>query len=141
MTRVLIVDDHEFFRACMANLVDASTDLAVAGQCGDGSEVCAAVTALQPDIVLMDLQMPRMSGLEAALALQRAGASARVIMLSAEARAWCVQAACDHGARGYVLKGSGPAVVLDAVRHVAAGGTVWPPELVPAFRWPERQPS
>jgi DNA-binding NarL/FixJ family response regulator len=125
VTRVLIVDDHQFFRQCLVDLINASEGLEVVGECADGSEVASAVRELGPDVVLMDLCMGAMSGLEAAAALQRSASAARVIMLTADTADTSRVAARAHGAAGHLLKGWGPDLVVRAVRHVAAGGTVW----------------
>jgi DNA-binding NarL/FixJ family response regulator len=131
MTPVLIVDDHPFFRSCLVDLINATDDLEVVGECGDGTEVAAAVPALRPRVVLMDVQMGKMSGLEAAATLQRQGHAAAVIMLTSDTAASTQAAARAHGAAGYLVKGHQPDRTLDAIRRVAAGGTAWPQDLRP----------
>jgi DNA-binding NarL/FixJ family response regulator len=126
MTRVLVVDDHVFLRRMLTDLIGASDDLEVVGECSDGTEVSAAVVALSPDVVLMDVQMDRMSGIDAARSLQQQGAAARVLMLSGETGSSTQAAARDAGAVGYLVKGTHLGQVLDAVRRVAAGATAWP---------------
>jgi DNA-binding NarL/FixJ family response regulator len=133
MIRVLIVDDHQFFRQCLADLINADESLEVVGECADGSEVASAVRELAPDVVVMDLAMDGMSGLEATAALQRTRSAARVLMLTADAAETSRAAAHAHGAAGYLLKGCAPDVVVHAVRGVAAGRTVWSPESDPAL--------
>lgn len=125
MTRVLIVDDHDFFRSCLVDLVNASHDLETVGECRDGSEVFDAVAALEPHVVLMDLRMPHVSGLEAAATLQRSGSSARVIMLTTDHTARTQREARARGAAGYLVKGANSTDVLAAVRRVALGHTLW----------------
>jgi DNA-binding NarL/FixJ family response regulator len=131
MTPVLVVDDHSFFRTCLVDLINASGDLEVVGECVDGTEVAAAVPALRPEVVLMDIRMGGMSGLEAAATLQRQGHSASVIMLTSDTAASSQAAARAHGAAGYLIKGSRPDRTLDAIRRVAAGGTAWPDDWEP----------
>lgn len=126
MTRVLVVDDHDFFRASIVDLVSAAPDLTAVGECRDGAEVLDAVRALQPDVVLMDVRMPTRTGLEAAADLRRAGHAARVILLSSDPASRHRRAAEREGVVGYLTKDTGPALVLDAVRRVASGGTAWP---------------
>jgi DNA-binding NarL/FixJ family response regulator len=126
MTRVLVVDDHRFFRQTLVELVAATEDLEVVGECSDGSEVLAAVATLRPQVVLMDLHMQRMSGIEAAASLREEGSDARVIMLSSDCALGRQAAARSNGVAGYLLKGTPLEQLLDAVRHVARGGTVWP---------------
>ena len=84
MIRVLIVDDHSFFRSCLAELVDLTEDLQVVGECGDGDQVPRAVAATSPDIVLMDVRMSPVSGLEATRVLRDQHSPARVIMLTTD---------------------------------------------------------
>jgi DNA-binding NarL/FixJ family response regulator len=131
MTAVLVVDDHPFFRTCLVELINASGDLEVVGECTDGTEVAAAVPALRPEVVLMDVRMGEMSGLEAAATLQRQGHAASVIMLTSDTAVSSQAAARAHGAAGYLIKGHHPDRVLDAIRQVAAGGTAWPDDLDP----------
>jgi DNA-binding NarL/FixJ family response regulator len=126
MTRVLVVDDHSFFRFCLVDCINASGDLEVVGQCADGTEAAAAVPAIQPEVVLMDVRMGKTSGLEAAATLQQQGNAARVIMLTSDTAASSQAAARACGAVGYLFKGHHPDGVLDAIRRVAAGGTAWP---------------
>jgi DNA-binding NarL/FixJ family response regulator len=123
--RVLIVEDHQFLRECLVEIINASEDLEAVGECRDGSEVAAAVRDLGPDVVLMDLRMAVMSGIEAAAALHRDQAAARVLMLTADPAETSRAAARANGAAGYLLKGWGGGVVARAIRHVAAGGTIW----------------
>jgi DNA-binding NarL/FixJ family response regulator len=129
MTPVLIVDDHPFFRTCLVELINATGDLEVVGECADGTDVATAVPALRPKVVLMDVRMGQMSGLEATATLQRQCQTAAVIMLTSDTAASSQAAARAHGAAGYLFKGSHPNLVLDAIRQVAAGGTAWPEDL------------
>jgi DNA-binding NarL/FixJ family response regulator len=122
--RVPIVDDHRFFRQALAYLIDASEGLEVVGECSDGSEVASAVRELRPDVVVMDLRMGAMSGLEVAAALRRSRSAARVIMLTVDAAATSRAAVRAGGAGGYLLKGCGAHVVVRTVLGMAAGGTV-----------------
>jgi DNA-binding NarL/FixJ family response regulator len=129
--RVLVVEDHRFFRECLVDIINASEDLEAVGECGDGGEVSAAVRDLGPDVVLMDLRLDAMSGIEATAALHRDQAAARVLMLTADPADASRAAARANGAVGYLLKGWGGGVVVGAIRHVAGGGTVWSRELDP----------
>jgi DNA-binding NarL/FixJ family response regulator len=122
--RVLVVDDHQFFRQSLAYLITASEGLEVVGECSDGSEVASAVRELRPDVVVMDLCMGAMSGLEAAAALRRSRSAAGAIMLTVDAAETSRAAARASGAAGYLLRGCGADVVVRTVRGVAAGGTV-----------------
>ncbi len=129
MTRVLVVDDHDFLRSTLVDLLNASDDLEAVGECSDGAGVAEAVAALDPHIVLMDVRMTTRSGLEAAADLQRQGSTARVIFFSSDPVSRNRAAAEALGAVGYLAKGADATQVLDAVRHVANGGTAWPEDL------------
>jgi DNA-binding NarL/FixJ family response regulator len=126
--RVLIVDDHQFFRQCLVDIINASDGLEAVGECTDGSEVAAAVRELGPHIILMDLRMGSMSGIEATAALHRTQTSAPVLILTSDPTDTSRAAARANGAVGYLLKGSGPDVLLRALHHIAAGGTLWSDE-------------
>ncbi len=126
MTQVLVVDDHDFFRGCLVDLVNASVDLEVVGECADGSEVEAAVAEVRPDIVVMDVRMGTVSGIDAARRLKEIGGTLRVIMLTGDTAQSSRAAARADGAAGYLIKGGKPDLVIDAIREVARGGTAWP---------------
>jgi DNA-binding NarL/FixJ family response regulator len=126
MTRVLIVDDHPFLRRALSDVVNASGDLQVVGECEDGVEVAAAVDALRPDVIVMDVRMEQMSGIEATESLTRRGAGVRVIILSSETGSHAQAAAREAGAVGYLPKGAPAPQLLEAIRRVARGATVWP---------------
>ena len=128
MIRVLVADDHFFFRGCLVDLINGSGDARVVAECADGSEVVPAVQKFAPNVVLTDVRMPNVSGLDAAAALQLVGAPARVLMLTSDPAARSRATARAHGAAGYLLKGGDPEAVLDAIRRVALGGTAWPEE-------------
>jgi DNA-binding NarL/FixJ family response regulator len=123
--RVLVVDDHQFFRQCLVDIINSSDDLEAVGECTDGSEVAAAVRQLGPHVVLMDLRMGSLSGLEATAALHRTQTTARVLMLTCYPTDTSRAAARANGAAGYLLKAWGAELMLRAIHHVAAGGTVW----------------
>jgi len=125
MIRVLIVDDHEFVRESMAELIGDDADITVVGACEDGQEALAAALELQPDVVLMDVSMPRMNGVDATRVLVRNLPDVRVIMLTSSMRSLDVRGACEAGAIGYLAKGSDPDEVLEAIRTAATGGTAW----------------
>jgi DNA-binding NarL/FixJ family response regulator len=130
---VLIAEDHQFFRQCLVDIINASDDLEAVGECRDGSEVVPAVRELNPDVVLMDLRMGTTSGIEATAALHRDRAATRVLMLTADHAGTSRAAARANGAAGYLLKAWGGGVVVRAIRHIAAGGTIWSEELGPRF--------
>lgn len=129
MIRVLLVDDHAIVRAGLRALFSCETDLEVVGEASDGQEGYAAAQRLGPDVVLLDLTMPRSGGIDA-IARFRAGLPrARVLVLSMHATAEHVRGALRGGAHGYVVKGEGLETLVDAVRAVAAGETYVDPRV------------
>ena len=129
MIRVLVVDDHEFFRSCVVSLINASTDLEVVGECADGGEVAAAVAAVEPDIVLMDVRMGTMSGIDATRVLGGQNTTTRVLMLTSDTSEGARAAARASGAAGYLIKGNNSDLILHAIRQVAEGSGAWPEDL------------
>jgi DNA-binding NarL/FixJ family response regulator len=123
VTSLLIVDDQELVRTGLRMILDAEDDLTVAGEAADGIEAIAAVRALRPDVVLMDVQMPRMDGLEATRRLLGAGAvdPPRVVMLTTFDRSEIVYEALVSGASGFLLKDMPGRHLAAAVRAVARG--------------------
>jgi DNA-binding NarL/FixJ family response regulator len=119
MIRVLVVDDHSFFRSCLVDAINTSGDIVVIGECTDGGQVRAAVDELRPEVVLMDVRMPRLSGLDVAAALQQEQPQVRVVLLTSDSAGSSRAAARASGVVGYLLKGSDPGMVFDAVRQAA----------------------
>ena len=127
MIRVLIVDDQKFVREVTAALLQATEGITVVGQCADGAEALEASAATNPDVVLMDVEMPVMTGLEATRQLAAAQPSARVLLTTASALSATPKDAADAGAAGWLLKGlGGAAALVEAIRVVAGGGNIWP---------------
>ncbi|NMH96473.1 response regulator [Pseudonocardia acidicola] len=134
MIRVLLVDDHAAVRHGLAAVLADAPDLDVVGACEDGSDVREAAVRLQPDVVLMDLSMVVMGGIEATQELQKVLPSARVVMLTSSIAGAAVHESHAAGAVGFVLKPGSPDEIADAIRAVAAGGTAWCAEAVEALR-------
>ncbi|HET6651031.1 MAG TPA: response regulator transcription factor [Nocardioides sp.] len=121
MIRVVLVDDHAVVRTGLAQLVAAAGDMEVVGSASDGSEALAVVRDTEPDVVLMDLQMPGVDGVAATKALRAAGVSSEVLVLTSYSDSDRIVAALDAGAVGYLLKDADPEDVLAGVRAVARG--------------------
>ncbi len=122
--RVLLVDDHPLVRTALAERLSTEDDLTVVGECADGSEVVEAAARLDPDVVCMDLSMPRMDGFAATEAVRAAQLDVRVVVLTGSPTT-PVQAAAA-GADALVPKSAKPDALLHCVRTVAAGGSGCP---------------
>lgn len=121
MITILLVDDHQLVRAGLRALLESVDDLRVVGEAGDGDAAVDLAVAERPDVVLMDLSMPRVDGVEATRRLAAGGVDTRVVVLTSFADQPRVQAALAAGAVGYLLKDSDPRDVISAVRQAAAG--------------------
>ncbi|WP_028637254.1 response regulator [Nocardioides sp. URHA0032] len=122
--RVVAVDDHPvFLRGLVACLEDAP-DVEIAGLAADGESALEVIAATDPDVVLLDLNLPRLDGVGVLERLRSSGADVPVLMLTMYEDERALRAAFDAGARGYLLKGSDQAAVLAALRTVAGGGVV-----------------
>jgi DNA-binding NarL/FixJ family response regulator len=119
--RVLIADDHSIVREGVQRIVNAEPDMEVVGGVEDGDGVIAAVKALKPDILVLDISMPGVSGIELLLPLRREAPQMQIIVLSMHKKDILVQQALDQGALGYVLKASPPSDLLAAIRTVRRG--------------------
>ncbi len=119
--RVLIVDDDPLVRGALSMILGGVPDLAVVGEAADGAEVPAAVAAHAPDVVLMDIRMPRVDGLAATEALRATAEPPEVLVLTTFDADEQVLRALRAGASGFLLKDTPPAEIVAAVRRVAAG--------------------
>lgn len=126
--RVLIADDHAVLRAGLRILLDAEPDIEVVGEARDGLEVLARVRGLAPDILLLDLAMPRMGGLEVLGRIREASPRTRVLILTMHEEEEYLQEALQAGSAGYVLKRAAAEELLSAIRAVYHGGVYLHPE-------------
>jgi DNA-binding NarL/FixJ family response regulator len=131
---VLVVDDHAGLRRAIVDLLSDAEDISVVGEVTDGDEVVGAYLGLDPDVVLMDIAMQRLDGLQATQLLRDQRPDARVVLLTGTVSASLVRRAQEVGARGYLLKGDDPEALLDAVRRVAHAGTAWSPRALAHLR-------
>lgn len=127
--RILLVDDHTLFREGLRGIIDAQPDLEVVGEAGDGLEAVVKARELQPDLVLLDIRMPGMDGLEALLRIKRAAPETTVVMLTVQNDEEQLLQAIKYGAQGYLLKDMPAQKVLDMLRAALRGEAALPPAL------------
>ncbi|HEU4329914.1 MAG TPA: response regulator transcription factor [Lapillicoccus sp.] len=129
MIRILVVDDHPLFRHGLAGLLATIDDMVVVGEAEDGESAVTEAARLSPDVVLLDLGLPRMPGLEAARRITALQPAPAVLVITMADDDDMVVAVLRVGARGYLLKGASQERVVEAIRTVAAGGAVLGPGL------------
>jgi two-component system response regulator DesR len=139
MIRVLIAEDQSMVAGALAALLQIEGDIEVVGTARDGREALDLARALRPDVVLTDIEMPEMSGLELAKRLRDEEGRARVVILTTFARPGYLRRALDAGASGYVLKAAPSRQLAEAIRRIHAGGRSIDPELA-AEAWGEIDP-
>jgi len=127
--RVVVSDDHELFRRGLRMVLEAEEDIEVVAEAADGQEAVAQVEELAPDVVLMDVRMPRMGGIEATRLIRQLFPTTRIIVLSVSDEEDDIYGAVKAGANGYLLKEVSIEEVADAVRAVYAGQSLISPEL------------
>ncbi|QQR72221.1 MAG: response regulator transcription factor [Holophagales bacterium] len=129
MIRVLLAEDQAMVLGALAALLEIEPDLEVVGRAPDGAAALAEAERLRPDVVVADIEMPTMTGLELATELRRRGHRSRVVILTTFARPGYLRRALEAGATGYLLKDSPSERLADAIRRVHAGGRAIDPEL------------
>ncbi len=125
--RILTVDDHPALREGIAAIVEMERDMLIVGEAGNGAEAIDAFANLRPDVTLMDLQMPRMSGLEAIAAIRGQARNARIIVLTTYQGDVQAARAIKAGAAAYLLKSTLRTELLVAIRLVQPDGAISPP--------------
>lgn len=139
MIRVVIAEDQKMVLGALAALLEIDGDLEVVGRAQDGQSALTICRELKPDVLLTDIEMPRMTGLELAAVVKREMPGTRIIILTTFARGGYLRRALEAGASGYLLKDSPAEHLANAVRRVKAGGRVVDPELA-AEAWSEPDP-
>ena len=129
MIRVAVVDDQELFRRGLIMLLGVEADIKVVGEAGDGISAAALVASVVPDIVLLDVRMPKRTGLEACIEIKQLVPAARIIMLTVSDEEADLYEAVKNGASGYLLKDSSIDEVAQAVRVVAEGQSLISPSM------------
>jgi len=127
--RILSVDDHPLFREGIGAIINCQADMSLAGTASNGREGIEAFRALRPDVTLMDLRLPDLSGLDVMIAIRSEFPDARVIVLTTFEGDMGVQRALKAGARGYLLKIMPALQILDMIRQVHGGKKCVPPEI------------
>jgi len=125
---VLLVDDHQMFRAGIKALIEADGRMTVVGEAGTGEEAVDKVRALKPDVVVMDLSMPGSNGLEATRRIAALGLDTKVLVLTVHAEEEYLVPVVEAGASGYLTKTSADTDLLEALRVVARGQVFLPPK-------------
>ncbi len=139
MIRLVLAEDQALVRGALAALLGLEPDLQVVAEAGDGEAAWAAVKQHAPDLLVTDIEMPGLTGLDLALRLQEAGLATRVVIITTFARAGYLRRAMDAGVRGYLLKDAPSAQLASALRQVHAGGRAIDPQLAVAA-WGEDDP-
>lgn len=129
MTTVVLVDDQELVRAGFRLILDAEEGIRVLGEAGDGSQGVDLVRRTTPDVVLMDVQMPVLDGIEATRRLIQHGCPSKVVILTTFERDDFIVSALRAGASGFLVKNTPPEQLVDAVRTVAAGDALLSPSV------------
>lgn len=127
---VVIADDHDLYRQSLALVLSLDGDIDVVGKAGNGFEALDLAADLQPDVVLLDLQMPRLDGVSAIRSVAEQVRSGQVIMLTMSEATEDLLAALRAGANGYLLKSAPAEEVIEAIRHVHAGRVVVSPSIL-----------
>ena len=127
MIRILLADDHPVVRDGLAAMLATQPDFEVVGEAGSGEEALSEAARLRPALVLMDLEMPGVDGIEAIRRLRAADPSVQVVVLTAFDTDDRIVGAIQAGAQGYLLKGAPRAEIFAAIRTVSAGGALIPP--------------
>jgi DNA-binding NarL/FixJ family response regulator len=127
--RVLVVDDHPILRAALCAMVDDTEGMEVAGEAADGLAAVAEAGRLEPDVVLMDLNLPGLDGVEATRRIVHAGPHIGVLMLTMFENEAAVFAAMRAGARGYLLKGARNEQIIRAIRVIGDGEAIFSPAI------------
>lgn len=137
--RIVLAEDQLMVLGALAALLELETDITVAGTASDGDAAIRLVESLEPDVLLTDIEMPGMTGLEVATEIKRRGLATRVLILTTFARSGYLRRALEAGAAGYLLKDAPVATLADAVRAVHAGRRAIDPDLA-ADAWGEPDP-
>ena len=138
-TTILIAEDQGMLLGALSALLDLEPDMQVVGKASNGKEALAMAEALTPDIVITDIEMPEMTGLELAQCIQQRQLTSKVIILTTFARSGYLRRAMDYGVKGYLLKDAPSDDLANAIRRVMQGRKIIAPELI-VDAWEEADP-
>ena len=139
MIRVLLAEDQSMVRGALVALLRLEADIEVVGGCADGLAAWKETQRLRPEVIVVDIEMPGLTGLELALRVRERGLPSRVVIVTTFARPGYLRRALDAGVAGYLLKDAPAQQLADAVRRVHAGGRVVDPQLA-VEAWTEADP-
>jgi NarL family two-component system response regulator LiaR len=139
--RIFMADDHAIVRKGLRTLIESESDMEVIGEASDGVEAVLKVRSLQPDVILMDLVMPRQGGVEAIIEIKKENPDARILVLTSFAEEEKVFSAIKAGALGYLLKDTSPEQLLQAIHDVYRGESSLHPTIALKLIRELRQPS
>lgn len=125
--RILIVDDHSIVRKGLSNLLEDESDIEIVGEASDGDEALDMIPDVRPDVMLLDITMPRMSGIEVTKAVTQSFPTVRVLVFSMHNNPDYILSAVQNGAAGYLLKDTDQEEILQAIRTVHTGALYYPP--------------
>ena len=129
MIRIVIAEDQSLVLGALAALLDLEEDFEVIGRATDGGSALELALSMRPDVLVSDIEMPELSGIDVAARLKAAGSPTRVLIVTTFGRPGYLRRALDAGVRGYLLKDGPSAVLASAVREIVAGGRAIAPEL------------
>jgi DNA-binding NarL/FixJ family response regulator len=133
-TSIILADDHAIFRQCLIPLLNAERELELLAQAGNGHEAWELIESLEPDVAILDISMPKMSGIEVARKTHDAGLSTHIVLLTMHEDPTAVLEAQEAGAVGYILKDNTFEELVAAVRTVVSGGTFVTPSIQKKLR-------
>lgn len=141
MIRVIIADDHELFRGGLRLLLETKSDISVVGETGTGRETIDACASLKPDVVLLDLDMPDMDGIEVTRQIASSMPDVRVLIVTMFDSEEYAARLIREGASGYIVKGTSPKELPDAIRKVASGSAYITPSIAEKLAMRNRRPG
>jgi DNA-binding NarL/FixJ family response regulator len=129
MTTIVVADDHKIVREGLVKLLEEREDFTVIGEASDGEEAVQMVLERQPDVVIMDIWMPRLGGIDATRRIGKKGSSAKILVLSMHESRTYVEEVLRAGASGYIVKNSSPSDLIQAIDAVCSGASYLSPAI------------